>query len=58
MSHAKFKQIKETANILADHIFWLRSMGFYELLNLVEQGKELEHFMFDGLPIISAKLKC
>ena len=47
MSHVTFEHIIETANILADHIYRLTSMGLYDMFDPEEGGKEFGHFMFD-----------
>ena len=41
--------IKGTANILADHILRLKSMGLYDSLNPLEHGKEIGHEIFEPL---------
>ena len=38
MSYVTFEHIKVTANILASHTSRLRSMGFYDVLDLEEWG--------------------
>ena len=49
MSHVTFEHIKGTANILADHISRLRSMGLYNVSDPDEGKKEFRHFTFDEL---------
>ena len=41
VSHVTFEQIKVTIKILADHIFRLRSIGFYDVLDPEEWGKNI-----------------
>ena len=46
ISHLTCEHTKGTANIVADHIFRLRSMGLY-MRNPEERGKFFGHFTFD-----------
>ena len=53
MSHITFEYIKDTDNILADSISYLRSVHFHSSLDLEGEGTGFGYDIFEDLPSLN-----